>query len=149
MAELRLISLQDVLTERQMHKLVAELEELKAAPLPAGDEEAEMEELVNDDTFAEFVDRLEANDLACDIYLPMEFDGVVEVGDHTVGSAVALAEVLEDLREELDIDEEGSDDDEEEMDIEMIEEQLRMVWRSFLKAANTAIERQMPFQVIS
>jgi len=59
----------------------------------------------------EFLDRLEAHDMAADIFLPVEFDGRLHVGDLRVASAVSLSETLEEMKEELSIE----DDEYEEM----------------------------------
>lgn len=75
------------------------------------DEDAEprlIEGDLDEDLFADFYDRLDANGIACDIYLPSEFEDVIELGDFKIGSAPALLQVLEELRDELFAD---SDDD--------------------------------------
>lgn len=149
MAELRLVSLDEVFTDAQLERLRADLAEVGVEKLPDGEDDTELEEVVAEDPLTDFVDRLEASDLACDIYLPIEFEGLLEAGDVTVGSVYALLEVLEDLREELDIDSDDGDEDEDELDMDVIEEQLRFVWRIFMRAASTSIDRQMPFQVVS
>jgi hypothetical protein len=88
--------------------------------------------------------------MACDIYLPLEFEGVLEVEDRNVGSAFALLEALEDLREELDIDDEPGEDDEEDMELELevIEENLAYSWRAFMRAATRCIDQQIPLHVL-
>ena len=66
----------------------------------------------------EFLDRLEAHDIAADIYLPVEFEGRLPVGDFRVASAQTLVDVLEEMKEELAVeeDEEYEDDEDEEED---------------------------------
>ncbi len=83
------------------------------------------------------------------IYLPLEFDSTISVDDYSIGSVYLLSEALEELRAELDIDEDDIDEDETDIDMDVIEEQLRYTWRQFLRAANTSIERQVPLHVIS
>jgi len=148
MAELRLLPLGDTLSEKQLKVLRSELVELGVDDLNEGDDDADLEEALTEDQLTDFMDRLDAHDLACNIYLPVEFEGVVEMGDISVGSAYSLLDALEELREELDIDEE-EEEDEEDMDLEVIEEQLRITWRVFLRAATTCVDRQVPLHVIS
>lgn len=148
MPELRLLPLEETLSKTQLGNLKRQLAELGVDELPTTDEDVDLDEAVTEDQLTDFMDRLDAHDMACDLFLPLEFDGVVEIGDHSVGSAYALLEALEELREELDIDEEESEE-EEDIDMEVIEEQLRTTWRAFLRAANTCIDRQVPLQIIS
>ena len=148
MAELRLIPLEEVFGDDIFKKIMRELGELGVEELPAGDDEADLDESLSEDQLTDFLDRLDAHDLACDLYLPVEFEGVVEVGDQTIGSAYALLDALEELRDELDIENDGGDDD-DEVDMEVIEEQLRFSWQVFLRSANTCIERQVPLHIIS
>jgi hypothetical protein len=151
MPELRLFPLTEKVSDVHLSALTKELQELGVKEFPEPDEDVlDLEEPLGDDQLTDFMDRLEAHDLACDIYLPLEFDGTVEVDDQNVGSAYALLDALEELREELSIDDEGADIEEDEIEIEeVILEQLRFTWRSFLRAANTCIERQVPLHVLS
>jgi len=74
----------------------------------------------------EFLDRLEAHDMAADIFLPVEFDGRLHVGDLRVASAVSLSETLEEMKEELSIeDDEYEEDDADEEDEEEDTEEAR------------------------
>ena len=148
MAELRLLPLGDTLSEKQLKVLRRELVELGVDDLNEGEDDADLEEALTEDQLTDFMDRLDAHDLACNIYLPVESEGVVEIGDISVGSAYSLLDALEELREELDIDEE-EEEDEEDMDMEVIEEQLRITWRVFLRSATTCVDRQVPLHVIS
>jgi len=148
MAELRLLPLGDTLSTQQINALKHELVELGVDDLNEGDDDADLDEALTEDQLTDFMDRLDAHDLACNIYLPVEFEGVVELGELSVGSAHSLLDALEELREELDIDEE-EEEDEEDMDLEVIEEQLRITWRVFLRAATTCVDRQVPLHVIS
>ncbi len=150
MPELRLDPLSDILRTNQQKILARELAELGIDEIPTGeDSDVDLEEAFTEDQLADFMDRLEAHDLACDIYLPVEFDGIIEIGDLGIGSTYALIDALEEIREELDIDEDATDEDEEELDLDVIEEQLRHSWRTFLKAANTSIDKQIPLHVLS
>ncbi len=147
MAELRLSPLEDLFTEGEIKKLIHELEELGAPPLPAGDDDLELEETLTDDQLTDFMDRLEAQDIGCTVYLPMEFEGVAEIGGHVVGSANSLLDVLEEMQDELEVDDEIEED--EELGPDVIEEGLRHAWRVFVAGANRCVEQQIPLQVIS
>lgn len=149
MAELRLSPLEDLLSDEELDKLWSELMELGVEEgLPEGDEDGELEESLTDDQLTDFMDRLEASDIGCTIYLPIEFDGVVEVGDYTFGSALTLLDTLEELQEELEL---GDDtiEDEDEFDLGVIEAGLRHAWRVFVVGANRCVAHQMPMLVIS
>jgi hypothetical protein len=150
MPELRLIPLQEMLSKAQLRALERELRDLGIDEIPLGeDADADLEEALTEDQLNDFMDRLEARDLACDVYLPVEFDGRVAVGETGVGSAYALLDALEEIREELDIDEEEEKEEEEELDVdEVIGEQLRLAWRAFLRAANTCVEKQVPLRIL-
>ncbi len=150
MPELKLVPLDELLSEADRKVLMSELAELDVVELPPEmDDDAEVEEPLGDDHFADFLDRLDAMDMAASIYLPVDFDGIVEVGDHTVGSATMLQEALEELREELELVEDPEEDDDEDgIDMEMIEERIRFTWHVFLRAANTCIDRQLPLLLV-
>ncbi len=147
MAELRLSPIEDLFTGSEIKKLIHELEELGAGALPKGDDDLELEESLTDDQLTDFMDRLEAQDIGCSVYLPMEFDGIAEIGEHVVGSAHALLDVLEEMQDELEVDEDEEDD--EEFGPDVIEEGLRHAWHVFVAGANRCIEQQMPLQVVS
>ena len=53
---------------------------------------------IDDNALSEFMDRLEGHDVAAEIYLPVEFDAIVEVADLRVGSLPLLLEVLDELK---------------------------------------------------
>ena len=148
MAELRLSPLEDLFTEADLRKLIAQLEELGAAALPAGEDDLELEESLTDDQLTDFMDRLEAQDIGCTLYLPVEFDGTAEIGQHVVGSVHSLLDVLEEMQEELEVDDE-LEVDEDEFGPDVIEEGLRHAWRVFVAGANRCIEQQVPLQVLS
>src|SRR5262249_52702411 len=96
MAEIEIGPLSDRLGDDQLDKL-------GAPKLPAADESAAVTVAseVDGSALTEFMDRLEAHDVACEIYLPMDFEGRVEVGEYRFGSAVVLVEVLEEMKDEL------------------------------------------------
>ena len=110
---------------------------------------------INEDAMTEFVDRLDAHDVAADIYLPLEFDGPLTVGDYKVASAIALQEALEEMKEELTIEDEYEDEDEEDEEEEdededegsVIEAQLRNIWQLVTDACSEAIEKNLPLHL--
>ena len=121
MAEIELGPLSDRLDDDEMktlHKLV----EAAGAHLAAIDDHTThtIAKRLSEDAMTEFLDRLEAHDMAADIFLPVEFDGRLHVGDLRVASAVSLSETLEEMKEELAIEEDDfeEEDDEEEDDEE-------------------------------
>ncbi len=148
MPELRLVPLEEMLGKAQLKELAHQLADLGIDDIPLGDDgELDLDEVLTEDQLTDFMDRLEARDLACDLYLPVEFDGRLDIGHHGIGSAYALLDALVELREELDIDEDASEEDEEKLDLEVIEEQLRFAWRTFFKAANMCIDKQIPLHI--
>jgi hypothetical protein len=183
MAEIEIGPIADRLSEEEIEELRKGLEKLSAPKLGNTDDGAPASIAVglDDDVLAEFLDRLEIHELACEIYLPMEFEGRLEVGDLRVGSAVALLEILGEIKEDLLVDdeeiedetkeasededadeeeeedeededeedEEEEDDDEDDYDeLDLIENQLRRIWKFFKAAAETAIARKLPMYVM-
>lgn len=162
MASLELSALTEKLETEEIRQIHQGLAEVDAPDL---DEPEQVETVVvsgrlDEDMFADFMDQLEANDVAADVYLPVEFDQVYEIeAGHRIGSAHALLAGLESLREDLDIDIEDDgdfdedtdyDDEEEdevmarfaddEVDATMLkDEQMRTIWRAYYQAANGAI----------
>jgi len=128
-----------------------------------------LERNIDDDIFTDFRDRLEANDLDADVYVPVEFEDTLHVGDLRVGSTQSLRIVLDSLREDFLIEDvaddeteedDGADDDferdledndessgyyaDEDGGIEMKDEQLRHVWRVVFRASRESLDRKMP-----
>jgi uncharacterized protein with von Willebrand factor type A (vWA) domain len=148
MPELKLISLADVMGDTEINELTAALAEV-GAKLPAEDDEYDdLEDALGEDQLTDFLDKLDAHDIACDVYLAIEFEGKLTVGDRTFGSAHVLVEALEEIREELDIDEEEEPSEEDELDLSAIEEQLSHAWNVFARGANACIGRSLPLFVI-
>jgi hypothetical protein len=110
---------------------------------------------LSEDAMTEFLDRLEAHDLAADIYLPVEFEGRLSVGEYRVASAQSLSDVLEEMKEELAVDDEFDDDEEEEEEEDeeeedegtVIEAQLRNIWRLVNDAATVSLEKNVPLHL--
>lgn len=114
---------------------------------------------ISEEALTEFLDRLDAHDLGAEIYLPLEFDGRVTVGDYRIASAQALAEVLEEMKEELGVDEEADyeeeedeDEDEEkegeeEEDGTVIEAQLRNIWQLVSDGVAECLDKSLPLHL--
>jgi len=110
---------------------------------------------LSEDAMTEFLDRLEAHDIAADIYLPVEFEGRLAVGGYRVASAQTLIDLLEEMKEELAVEEEEEDyedEEEEEEDEEadegtVIEAQLRNIWRLVNDACGEALDKHVPLHL--
>jgi hypothetical protein len=154
MADIEIMPLGDRLDDEEIAELAGALEKLGAPQLPKASEElaTTVTEGLDDDVLSEFLDRLEAHDAACDIYLPIEFDGRVEIGKVRVGSAPALLDLLEEMRDEIFADEDEDDleeDDDYDEDAEILEVQLRRVWKVLHDAVSMAVERRLPLHIES
>jgi len=171
MATLELTTLSDKLDEDELSTLFEAYQVTGAGPLDIDDvaEQAVLDNGIDDDIFVDFVDKLEANDAAADVYLPSDFEDVFEAGDIRVGSAHALLLVLENLREDFSAEDEEDDDEEteenedvdpfvedddegffegeddgnggDESGLGMKEEQLRHIWKLMSQGAKAAIRR--------
>lgn len=111
--------------------------------------------------FDDFLDRLDANNLACDIYVASDFEEVIEVGDYRVGSAPALINVLEEMRDDIFEEEEEEEVEEEEGFLESFDEDeeeledsepapagdlssdyMRYLWKTLLDAARVCVAEE-------
>ena len=136
MAEIELAPLSHRLDEDEVRTLTRLLAEAGA---PAFDKTrrarlAHHRGAISEEALTEFLDRLDAHDLGAEIYVPIEFEGRVVVGDFRVASSQALLDTLEEMREELNVDADEEDEDEEEEDEDededegtVIEAQLRQI----------------------
>lgn len=172
MADIEVGSLSDRLTDEEIGEVTRALQKAGAPKLPKADESLAytVAKGLDDHAVTEFLDRLEASDIGCDIYVPVEFDGTVKAADVRVGSLHALLDVLEELKEDLEVDEEeeeeaAGDDDEEYEDDEdgeeeeeeeesygaltMADKRLKRVWKLFYEGARAAIDRHLPMFVTS
>jgi hypothetical protein len=167
MASLELTPLSEHLDDDEIAALSGALAETGADALDV-DEDGDplvIDSALDDDIFADFLDRLEANEAFCDIYVPVEFEDTVEVAGHKVGSAHALMLVLESMKEDFFVEDE--DDGEEEEDelaaefddldedeagvyeapgdgaIELKDEELRKMWRQMYRGAKSALSRRL------
>ena len=110
---------------------------------------------LSEDAMTEFLDRLEAHDIAADMYVPVEFEGRLAVGDYRVASAQSLVDVLEEMKEELAVDEDYDEDEEEEEEEEedqadegtVIEAQLRNLWRLVNDACGESLDKKVPLHL--
>jgi hypothetical protein len=156
MAEIELAPLSHRLDEDEMRTLTKLLVEAGAPPLDKADEHAShtIAARISEEALTEFLDRLDAHDLGAEIYVPLEFEGRVTVGDFRVASSQALLDVLEEMREELSVDadekeeeEEEEEDDAEEEEGTVIEAQLRHIWHLVADGATESIEKNLPLHL--
>ena len=124
------------------------------------DEEADLrllEGAIDEDIFADFLDRLDAQGVGCDIYVPGDFEELIQAGGYTIGSAQALMLALDEMRDDL-VSEEAEEEEEEDEDFEEFEEdedearfggtsaeavhikesELRHLWKTLYKGAKTS-----------
>ncbi len=154
MAEIELGPLTDRLSDDEIAELARQMEKLGAGQMPATEDPSAtaLGDSLDDEVLSEFLDRLEASDAAAEIYLPLEFDDVLEVAGLRIASAPVLIDVLEEIKDELDIDED-EDEDEEEDDDDVDEERerlvahLRQAWKVFYATAQAAVDRKLPLHV--
>ncbi|HVZ86591.1 MAG TPA: hypothetical protein VHG72_06470 [Polyangia bacterium] len=155
MAEIELAPLSHRLDEDETRLLAKRLSEAGAPAFDRTDEHAShtIAARISEEALTEFLDRLDAHDLGAEIYLPIEFEGRVNVGDYRVASSQALLDVLEEMREELSVDTEEPEEDEEEEEEEaedegsVIEAQLRHIWHLVADGATESIEKGLPLHI--
>lgn len=156
MADIEIAPLGDRLSDDEIAELAKQMEKVGAGQLPRSDEShaGPVVEGLDDDAVDELLDRLEAHDLAAEIYLPVEFEGTVEVGNVRVASATLLLEILDEVKDELledeedeDEDEEEDDDDDEDEDARSLAADLRLAWKGFHDGATAAVERKLPLLI--
>jgi hypothetical protein len=157
MSAIELAPLSDRLDEDEL-KTLSRLLEQAGAKLPEMDDHTTQTfaKRLSEEAMTEFLDRLDAHDIAADIYLPLEFEGPLTVGDYKVASAYALQDTLEEMREELaieddddydDEDEEDEDDGEEMDEGSVIEAQMRNIWQLVSDACSESIEKTFPLHL--
>ena len=156
MSAIELAPLSDRLDDEEV-KSLGRLLEQAGAKMPAMDDHTThtFAKRLNEEAMTEFIDRLDAHDVGADIYLPLEFDGPLNAGDYRVGSAYALQETLEEMKEELAIEDddlEDEDEDEEEGSEEIdegsvIEAQMRNIWQLVTDACSESIEKSIPLHL--
>lgn len=155
MSAIELAPLSDRLDEDEM-KSLARLLEQAGSNLPNMEDHTTQTfaKRLSEEAMTEFVDRLDAHDVAADIYLPVEFEGPLVVGDYRIASAFALQETLEEMKEELAIEDEDHEEEEdeaedtEEMDEgSVIEAQMRNIWQLVTDACGESIEKSFPLHL--
>ena len=165
MATLELGTLSEHLENDQVKAVQRALAE-SGAPGLTVDEHAEaivLDRDLDDDVLVDFFDRLDANDASADIYLPIDFEEVIDVDGMRVGSAHSLILVLESLKEDFFVEEdEEEEEEEEEVDYEEEEDEeggelfeadddepevkddrLRHIWRVIHKGAKTSVRKNL------
>ncbi len=157
MAEIELAPLSHRLDDDEMRTLARLLAEAGAGKVETIDEHAShtIAARISEEALTEFLDRLDAHDLGAEIYMPLDFEGRVTVGDYRVASSQALLDVLEEMREELDVDAEDDEDEEEEDDededvedeVTVIEAQLRHIWHLVADGATESLEKGLPLHI--
>jgi hypothetical protein len=160
MAEIELAPLSQRLDDDEIKLLGKRLKDLGVTGFERGDDGLghTIAARISEEALTEFLDRLDAHDLGAEIYLPVEFDGRVTVGDYRIASAQALAEVLEEMKEELGVDEEDEyedeaeeDEDEEEDEAEeegtVIEAQLRNIWQLVSDGVAECLDKSLPLHL--
>jgi hypothetical protein len=154
MAELEIGPLTDRLSDDEIAELAARMEKLGAPQLPRADDTqvASVGDGLDDNVLTEFFDRLEGHDCAAEIYLPVEFEGGLEVADLRVASAPVLLDALDELKDELDSEadedeEEDEDDSAYDDDRKVQTAKLRRAWKLFYEGAQAAMERHLPLHV--
>jgi UDP-N-acetylglucosamine enolpyruvyl transferase len=158
MSEIELGPVSDRLDDEELKSLQKLLEQAGAKYDTRDDHEptTTIAARLSEDAMTEFLDRLEAHDMSADVYLPVEFEGRLTVGDYRVASTQALADVLEEMKEELAVEEDDDyDDDEEDEDEEMeeedegtvIEAQLRNIWRLVNDACGESVDKGIPLHL--
>jgi hypothetical protein len=147
MAELEIAPLAHRLEEDQLtllHDLlqkhgIARLPRTAGTPTTLGDR-------IDEDTLREFLDLLDSHDAACDVYLPVSLRAPLRVGSLRVGTTERLLDALEELRGDLDIEDEEEVLDEDAPDDEP-EARLRDLWRLFQQGAEAAQLKRLPLLV--
>jgi hypothetical protein len=155
MAEIELAPLSHRLDEEEVKTLAKLLTEAGAPPFDKTDEHAShtIAARLSEEALTEFLDRLDAHDMGAEIYVPLEFEGRVTVGDYRVASSQALLDVLEEMREELNVDADEDEDEEEEEEEEdedegtVIEAQLRHIWHLVADGATESLEKHLPLHI--
>ena len=165
MATLELSTLSEHLENDQVKAVQRALAE-SGAPNMAADDHAEtlvLDRDLDDDVLVDFFDRLDANDASADVYLPIDFEEVLEVDGIRVGSAHSLILVLESLKEDFFVEETEEEEEEEEEaeyeeeedeeggelfesdddEPEVKDDRLRHIWHVMHKGAKTSVRKNL------
>ena len=164
MAKIELGPLSQFLDDSEIKDLLKALKKVGVNELPKSEEAGgKVADELDDDVWTDFLDRLEAEDVGADLYLPVEFDGTIEVAGLKVASTHVLIDILDDIKDDLDVspeedeEEEEEDDDEEESeedeeedddeDLRLKEKLMKQVWKSLYAGAKSALDRELPLFV--
>jgi hypothetical protein len=151
------------LDDAEIKALMKSLKKVGLEKLPESDDAGgAVGDEIDDDVWNDFLDRLEAEDVGADLYLPLEFDGVLDVAGYRVASANTLKDVLDDIKDDLDVDHErdsdddeddedaGSDDDDDDDSDEELrfkERLMKQVWKTLYTGAKHALAKDLPLFV--
>ena len=148
MAEIEIAPLTQRLDDHDIAKLLGMLKERGVAKLPRTDgTSTTLGNRIDEDALEEFLDLLTPHEAACDIYLPIDFTGQLDVGDLRIGTTKTLLGALEEIRGDLDIEEDEEDDDDPGLDER--EYKLRGLWRLFQQGVEAAQQRRLPLHIHS
>jgi hypothetical protein len=158
MSEIELAPLSETLDDDELRTLLKLLEQAGARMAGTDDQTRhKIATRLDEDAMTEFLDRLEAHDMAAEIYVPVEFEGRLKVGDYRVASAHLLVDVLEEMKDELDVEEdkeeyedeepEEEEEESEEEESTVIEAQLRHIWQLVSDACNESVEKNVPLHL--
>jgi hypothetical protein len=158
MSEIELAPLSETLDDDELKTLQKLLDQAGAKYASTEDQTRhKIATRLDEDAMTEFLDRLEAHDIAADIYVPAEFEGRLHVGDYRVASSQSLVDVLEEMKDELDVEEdkeeyeddeeEEEEEDEEEDDTTVIEAQLRHIWQLVSDGCSESVEKNVPLHL--
>jgi hypothetical protein len=159
---LQLAPLSERLDDAEITELKAKLKEHGGGRLPKDDDSdiRILAEGLDDDLVRTFLDHLDDHDMACQIYLPVEFEGTFEVGELRVGSAQQLIDTLEELKDEFEVeddeDEEEEDDEEEDeegeedaAEFDLVRGWSKQLWKLFFKGAKESVDRRLALHIFS
>src|SRR5262245_7016749 len=152
MAEIELGPLTDRLNDDEIADLHKRIQKLGVTELPHPDDPSSTAvDSLDDDVLTEFLDRLEASDAAAEIYLPIEFEDVLEIAGLRVASAPLLLDVLEEMKDELEVEADEDEEEEDEDDYDdphaIVAGQLKQAWKLFYSGATAALERKLPMHI--
>lgn len=166
MALLEIAALSEHFTDEEIGLLAKSLLEVvndDDVELPLDGESMVLEGSIDDDNLVDFQDKLDANEANATVYLPIDFEDIIEIGEHRFGSLGSLLLVLDNLKQDFYIDtddvfEENSMDDETEDDFDITNEesvdyyagdnsptemkdgQLRAIWQMMYQGAQSSTE---------
>jgi len=152
MAEIELAPVSERLDEEELKQLARLLEKSGLEFDLAADKGMHpVANRLSEDAMNEFLDRLDAHEVAAEIYLPVEFDGTLSIGDYRVGSSQTLSAALEEVKDELEVDDDYEDEEDGEDDGAgedmLIMAQLKQIFRLLVEAVEESIENNAPLHI--